>query len=75
MGFLSKLFKPQESGPTVCPNLETISGEYWCDLGQQRVRVSALAYTYQDIGPNHVDLVCRGKYKACPLYQASLFSR
>jgi len=75
MSFLKSLFKPKENEPTICPNSEFLSGGYWCDLGQERVRITNLAFTYPEIKPDHVERVCNGKYKSCPLYQASRFSR
>lgn len=75
MDFLRNILKPKERMPPVCPNSEYLGGGYWCDLGQERVRITNLAFTYPDIKPDHVEKVCQGNYTKCPLYQASRFSR
>lgn len=75
MSFLRNLFKPKNPEPAVCPNLEYLSSEHWCDLGHQRVKIAHMAFTYSDIRLDHVERVCNGKYKSCPLFQASRFSR
>lgn len=75
MAFLRKLFKTKEPMPASCPNLETLSGEFWCDMGQQRVKIAHLAFSYADVRSDHVERICKGKYASCPIYQASRFSR
>jgi hypothetical protein len=75
MSFLQRIFKAKDPIPAICPNSEYLSSDYWCDLGSSRVRIASLSYTYGDIGPEHAERVCKGKYKSCPLYLASRFSR
>jgi len=75
MSFLQRIFKAKDPIPAICPNSEYLSGDYWCDLGSSRVRIASLSYTYSDIGPEHAERVCKGKYTGCPLYLAGRFSR
>jgi|GEM_PF-6528590 len=81
MGFFKRLFggtKGQGADsatrePAVCPRLEKLSGyygpEYWCDLGRERVKIASLIFSYEDIGPDHVEQCCKGGYKKCPVYR------
>ena len=75
MSFLRNIFKASEPMPTTCPNSEYLDNAFWCDLGERRVRISSLSFTYHDIGPDHAERVCKGRYKNCPLFLASRFSR
>ncbi len=72
--FLAKKKSPQESLPATCPNSEYLDHDYWCDLGDRRVRISQLAFSYQDIAADHAQRVCNGNYTGCPLYLAGRFS-
>lgn len=79
MGFLKRLFQGRKGTsrsvqePAICPRLEHLSGysgrEYWCDLGTRRVKVASLISSYRDIGPDHVEQYCRGRYRDCPVYR------
>jgi len=75
MSFLRRIFKSKAPMPTTCPNSEYLDSAYWCDLGDKRVRISSLAYSYKDISLDHAERVCKGNYRSCPLYLASQFSR
>jgi hypothetical protein len=82
MGFLKRLFGGRQGAgspaqePVVCPRLEHLSGyygpEYWCDLGTQRVKIASLISSYRDIGPDHVERYCKGRYKDCPVYRGTV---
>jgi hypothetical protein len=56
MSFLRRIFvkKPR---PTICPNSEYLDSDYWCDLGDKRVRIRSLAFSYKDIGTDHTERI------------------
>jgi hypothetical protein len=75
MGFLQRIFKSHGPEPSVCPRSEYLDRDYWCDLGDKRIRIAHLAYSYGDIASDHAERVCKGGYKRCPLYLASRMAR
>ena len=81
MGFLKRFLGRKGAGspaqePVVCPRLEHLAGyygpEYWCDLGEQRVKIASLISSYRDIGPDHVERCCKGRYQDCPVYRGTM---